>query len=192
MVARRAWSSTAEWTSVVGDGDGDGGDGDGTTPSRRLASRLSISKLGVVADRLSTGGGDCRPRDLFAERLKDRWTEGGGDGTWAKKKGAHCGNTELCPMALFIFPFEHCHMLRAHLRGAQRGVAEVRGLRAACRGRGRCGVPRGTEEQEVWHVVQVHGKMQIGAKWPHLLRKRRALLEWAADKQRGLLDSGES
>ena len=137
---RRAWSSAAESTSIVGDGDGDGGDGDVTTPSRRLASRLPISKLGVVADRLSTGGGDGCPRDLFGERLKDRWTEGGGDGTWAKKKGAHCGsqptvpteerNTELCPMVLLVSPFEHCHMLWASLRGAQRGVAEVKGLRS--------------------------------------------------------------
>ena len=127
MVVRRAWSSAAESTS-----DGDGvGDGDGTTPSRRLASRLSVSKLGAVADRLSTSGGDGCPRKLFGERLKDRWTEGGGDGTWARKNGAHCGNTELCPMSLLVSPFEHCHVLWASLRGAQRGVAEVKGLQHA-------------------------------------------------------------
>ena len=131
MVARRAWSSAAESTSVVGGGVGDGGDGAGTMLSRRLASRLSVSKLGAVADRLSTRGGDGCPYDLCGERLKDCWTKGGGDGTWAKKKGAHCGNTELCPMALLVSPFEHCHMRRASLRGAQRGVAEVKGLHAA-------------------------------------------------------------
>ena len=65
---------------------------------------------------------------LFGERLKDRcFTEGGGDGIWAMKEGAHCGgqptlpteerNPELlgcgcgkaCPIALFVSPFKHCH-----------------------------------------------------------------------------------
>ena len=94
-------------------------------------------ELGAVGDRLfpSTGGEGCRG-GLFAKRLKNRCTEGGGcggDGTWARKKGAHCGsqptppteerNPELlgcrcgkaCPMALLVSFFEHCHTLRVNL-----------------------------------------------------------------------------
>ena len=47
-------------------------------------------ELGAVRD-LSTGGGEGCKGDAFGERLKDRCLVGGGDGTWARKKGAHCG-----------------------------------------------------------------------------------------------------
>ena len=96
---------------------------------RVLATIVRSGELGAVGDRLSTGGEGCRG-GLFGERLKDRCTEGdgcGGDGTWARKKGPHCGgqptppteerNPKLlgcrcgkaCPILLLVSPFEHCH-----------------------------------------------------------------------------------
>jgi hypothetical protein len=95
---------------------------------------------GDVGDRLSTGGGEGCPGSLFEERLKDCRTEGGGcggDGTWPRKKGVHCGGRaqptppaeernpkllgcrcdKVCPMALVVSPFEPCHKLRVSLSG---------------------------------------------------------------------------
>ena len=87
------------------------------------------SEPGAVGDRvrLSTGRGEGGRGGTFGEGLKDRCcTERGGcggDGTWTRKKGTHCGgqptppteecNPELlgcrsCSMVLLIFPFEHC------------------------------------------------------------------------------------
>ena len=104
---------------------------------------------------------------MFGERLKDRCcTEGGGDGIWARKKGAHCGgqptlpteerNSELlgcgcgkaCPIAQFVSPFEHCHTRFRSVSGsgAQRGVAEV--WEPSVQGRGRnAGRPRENAEE---------------------------------------------
>ena len=135
--------------------------------------------LGAVSDRIwfSTGGGEGCRGDLLEERLKDRCCiEGGGcggDGIWARKKGAHCGgqptlpteerNSELlgcgcgkaCPIALFVSPFEHCHtrFWSVSGSGAQRGVAEV--WEPSVQGRGRnAGRPR--EMQKSVSMVQLH------------------------------------
>jgi len=66
---------------------------------RVLATIVRSGELGAVGDRLSTGGEGCRG-GIFGERLKDRCTEGdgcGGDGTWARKKGAHCSGQPTPP-----------------------------------------------------------------------------------------------
>ena len=66
---------------------------------RVLATIVRSGELRAVGDRLSTGGEGCRG-GIFGERLKDRCTEGdgcGGDGTWARKKGAHCSGQPTPP-----------------------------------------------------------------------------------------------
>ena len=122
---------------------------------RVLATIVRSGELGAVGDRLSTG---CRGGS-FRERLKDRCTEGGGcggDGTWARKKGAHCGsqptppteerNTKplgcrcgkVCPMALLVSPFERCqHTLRVSLSvGTAWSCGRPGIMCSACRGGG--------------------------------------------------------
>jgi len=111
-----------------------------TSPEGVLATMDSVL-LGAVSDRIwfSTGGGEGCRGDIFGERLKEDCCciEGGGcggDATWVRKKGAHCGgqptlpteerNPELlgcgcgkaCPIALFVSPFKHCHTLPVSLR----------------------------------------------------------------------------